>query len=185
MNSIEELNKENNGCTSCSCVDTIIANSKADNGFDVLGIIRSNFFIAVSLVTNDIYIRERIDKLIEATNTIEEEYKDAVKKFVSVVSSSRKLFECKARAIFEDQYKEDLWDEIREVISLGSMGYMIECALQVAKFRPIVEDSELCNLMRGTLGDIATCCETIDESGSRCYIHIRNKHLHLDLPIGI
>lgn len=185
MDNIEELNKENSRCSTCACVNSIVDTSKATYDFDILDAIRSNFFIAVSLVTNDEYIRWRIDKLIEATNTIDEEYKDSVKQFVSVVSKNRKLFECKANAIFGEQYREDLWEEIRENISLGTMGDMIEDALQIAKFRPIMEAEDIDKIMAGALGFKARLLQMEDKSEDVFFIELKCREYKLVLPLGV
>ena len=185
MTNIEELNKENGGCSTCGCVDSIVGNSKATYDFDILETIRSNFFIAISLVTNDEHIRWRIDKLIEAMNTIDEEYKDSVKQFVSIVSKNRKLFECKAKAIFGGQYREDLWEEIRENISLGTMGDMIEGALQIAKFRPIMEDKDIHEIMIGTLGYNTRLMQMEDKNENTFNVELKCRKSKLVLPLGV
>lgn len=185
MHNIEELNNENNGCSACGCVNSIVDNSKATYDFDILEIIRSNFIIAVSLVTNDEHVRWRTDKLIEAMNTIDEEYKDAVKQFVSVVSKNRKLFECKAKAIFGGQYREDLWDEIRENISLGTMGDMIEGALQIAKFRPIMEAEDINKIMAGAPGFKTRIWQVEDNSEDVFFMELKCRDYKLVLPLGV
>lgn len=185
MTNIEELNKENGGCRTCGCVDSIVGNSKETYDFDILEAIRSNFFIAISLVTNDEHIRWRIDKLIEAMNTIDEEYKDSVKQFVSVISKNRKLFECKAQAIFGGQYREDLWEEIRENISLGAMGDMIEGALQIAKFRPIMEAEDINKIMAGALSFKTRLWQAEDKSEDVFFMELKCREYKLVLPLGV
>lgn len=185
MHNIEELNNENNGCSACGCVNSIVDNSKATYDFDILEVIRSNFIIAVSLVTNDEHVRWRVDKLIEAMNTIDEEYKDSVKQFVSVVSKNRKLFECKAKAIFGGQYREDLWDEIRENISLGTIGDMIEGALQIAKFRPIMEAEDINKIMAGALGFKTRIWQVEDKSEDVFFMELKCGEYKLVLPLGV
>lgn len=185
MHNIEELNNENNGCSACGCVNSIVDNSKAAYDFDILEVIRSNFIIAVSLVTNDEHVRWRVDKLIEAMNTIDEEYKDSVKQFVSVVSKNRKLFECKAKAIFGGQYREDLWDEIRENISLGTIGDMIEGALQIAKFRPIMEAEDINKIMAGALGFKTRIWQIEDENDDVFFMELKCREYKLVLPLGV
>lgn len=185
MHNIEELNKENSGCSTCGCVNSIVDNSKVTYDFDILDAIRSNFIIAVSLVTNDEHVRCRIDKLIEAMNTIDEEYKDSVKQFVSVVSKNRKLFECKAKAIFGGQYREDLWDEIRENISLGAIGDMIEGALQIAKFRPIMEAEDINKIMAGALGFKTRIWQMEDKNDDVFFMELKCREYKLVLPLGV
>jgi hypothetical protein len=185
MHNIEELNNENNGCSACGCVNSIVDNSKATYDFDILEVIRSNFIIAVSLVTNDEHVRWRVDKLIEAMNTIDEEYKDSVKQFVSVVSKNRKLFECKAKAIFGGQYREDLWDEIRENISLGTIGDMIEGALQIAKFRPIMEAEDINKIMAGALGFKTRIWQIEDKNDDVFFMELKCREYKLVLPLGV
>lgn len=185
MTNIEELNKENGGCSTCGCVNTIVNNSKSDFDFDILEVIRSNFIIAVSLVTNDEHVRWRVDKLIEAMNTIDEEYKDSVKQFVSVVSKNRKLFECKAKAIFGGQYREDLWDEIRENISLGTIGDMIEGALQIAKFRPIMEAEDINKIMAGAIGFKTRIWQMEDKNDDVFFMELKCREYKLVLPLGV
>lgn len=185
MHNIEELNNENNGCSACGCVNSIVDNSKATYDFDILEVIRSNFIIAVSLVTNDEHVRWRVDKLIEAMNTIDEEYKDSVKQFVSVVSKNRKLFECKAKAIFGGQYREDLWDEIRENISLGTIGDMIEGALQIAKFRPIMEAEDINKIMAGALGFKTRIWQMEDKNDDVFFMELKCREYELVLPLGV
>lgn len=185
MHNIEELNNENNGCSACGCVNSIVDNSKAAYDFDILEVIRSNFIIAVSLVTNDEHVRWRVDKLIEAMNTIDEEYKDSVKQFVSVVSKNRKLFECKAKAIFGGQYREDLWDEIRENISLGTIGDMIEGALQIAKFRPIMEAEDINKIMAGALGFKTRIWQIEDKNDDVFFMELKCREYKLVLPLGV
>lgn len=185
MHNIEELNNENNGCSACGCVNSIVDNSKATYDFDILEVIRSNFIIAVSLVTNDEHVRWRVDKLIEAMNTIDEEYKDSVKQFVSVVSKNRKLFECKAKAIFGGQYREDLWDEIRENISLGTIGDMIEGALQIAKFRPIMEAEDINKIMAGALGFKTRIWQMEDKNDDVFFMELKCREYKLVLPLGV
>lgn len=185
MHNIEELNNENNGCSACGCVNSIVDNSKATYDFDILEVIRSNFIIAVSLVTNDEHVRWRVDKLIEAMNTIDEEYKDSVKQFVSVVSKNRKLFECKANAIFGGQYREDLWEEIRENISLGTMGDMIEGALQIAKFRPIMEAEDINKIMAGAMDFKTRLLQVEDKSEDVFFMELKCREYKLVLPLGV
>lgn len=185
MHNIEELNNENNRCSACGCVNSIVDNSKATYDFDILEVIRSNFIIAVSLVTNDEHVRWRVDKLIEAMNTIDEEYKDSVKQFVSVVSKNRKLFECKAKAIFGGQYREDLWDEIRENISLGTIGDMIEGALQIAKFRPIMEAEDINKIMAGALGFKTRIWQIEDKNDDVFFMELKCREYKLVLPLGV
>lgn len=185
MHNIEELNNENNGCSACGCVNSIVDNSKATYDFDILKVIRSNFIIAVSLVTNDEHVRWRVDKLIEAMNTVDEEYKDSVKQFVSVVSKNRKLFECKAKAIFGGQYREDLWDEIRENISLGTLGDMIEGALQIAKFRPIMEAEDINKIMAGALGFKTRIWQMEDKDEDVFFMELKCREYKLVLPLGV
>lgn len=185
MHNIEELNNENNGCSACGCVNSIVDNSKAAYDFDILEVIRSNFIIAVSLVTNDEHVRWRVDKLIEAMNTIDEEYKDSIKQFVSVVSKNRKLFECKAKAIFGGQYREDLWDEIREHISLGTIGDMIEGALQIAKFRPIMEAEDINKIMAGALGFNTRIWQIEDKNDDVFFMELKCREYKLVLPLGV
>lgn len=185
MHNIEELNNENNGCSACGCVNSIVDNSKATYDFDILEVIRSNFIIAVSLVTNDEHVRWRVDKLIEAMNTIDEEYKDSVKQFVSVVSKNRKLFECKAKAIFGGQYREDLWDEIRENISLGTIGDMIEGALQIAKFRPIMEAEDINKIMAGAIGFKTRIWQMEDKNDDVFFMELKCREYKLVLPLGV
>lgn len=185
MYNIEELNKENGGCSACGCVNSLVDNSKATYDFDILEVIRSNFIIAVSLVTNDEHVRWRVDKLIEAMNTIDEEYKDSVKQFVSVVSKNRKLFECKAKAIFGGQYREDLWDEIRENISLGTIGDMIEGALQIAKFRPIMEVEDINKIMAGALGFKTRIWQMEDKNDDVFFMELKCREYKLVLPLGV
>ena len=185
MHNIEELNNENNGCSACGCVNSIVDNSKATYDFDILEVIRSNFIIAVSLVTNDEHVRWRVDKLIEAMNTVDEEYKDSVKQFVSVVSKNRKLFECKAKAIFGGQYREDLWDEIRENISLGTLGDMIEGALQIAKFRPIMEAEDINKIMAGALGFKTRIWQMEDKNEDVFFMELKCREYKLVLPLGV
>jgi hypothetical protein len=185
MHNIEELNNENNGCSACGCVNSLVDNSMATYDFDILEVIRSNFIIAVSLVTNDEHVRWRVDKLIEAMNTIDEEYKDSVKQFVSVVSKNRKLFECKAKAIFGGQYREDLWDEIRENISLGTIGDMIEGALQIAKFRPIMEAEDINKIMAGALSFKTRLWQVEDKSEDVFFIELKCREYKLVLPLGV
>lgn len=185
MHNIEELNNENNGCSACGCVNSVVDNSKATYDFDILEVIRSNFIIAVSLVTNDEHVRWRVDKLIEAMNTIDEEYKDSVKQFVSVVSKNRKLFECKAKAIFGGQYREDLWDEIRENISLGAIGDMIEGALQIAKFRPIMEAEDINKIMAGALGFNTRIWQMEDKNDDVFFMELKCREYKLVLPLGV
>lgn len=185
MHNIEELNNENNGCSACGCVNSVVDNSKATYDFDILEVIRSNFIIAVSLVTNDEHVRWRVDKLIEAMNTIDEEYKDSVKQFVSVVSKNRKLFECKAKAIFGGQYREDLWDEIRENISLGAIGDMIEGALQIAKFRPTMKAEDINKIMAGALGFNTRIWQMEDKNDDVFFMELKCREYKLVLPLGV
>ena len=118
-------------------------------------------------------------------NTIDEEYKDSVKQFVSVVSKNRKLFECKANAIFGGQYREDLLEEIRENISLGTMGDMIEGALQIAKFRPIMEAEDINKIMAGALSFKTRLWQVEDKSEDVFFMELKCREYKLVLPLGV
>lgn len=186
MHSIEKLNNENCKCAACECLDNIIASSMESCGFDIPKAVGNNFFIAVSLVTNDEYIREQVDKLIDALDSIPYDVKDAVKQFVRIVSSSRKLFDCKVKDIFFNSNNTGLyWTNLRGAIGLGILDDLLRVALHISKTRSTIEDYEMSNMIAVALSDSLRLVQKTNIAESGYYVEVFCSDFKLVLPLGI
>lgn len=186
MSSIDKLNSENCKCAACECLDDIISSSKESYDFDIPRAIGSNFFIATSLITNDEYIREQVDKLIDALDSIPYEAKDATKQFVRIVSSSRKLFECKVKVIFDDGDSTGLyWPNMRGAINLGTLDDLLKVALHISKFKSTIGDYEMSNRIVEALNDSMRLVQKMNIAESGYYIELFCFDFKLVLPLGL
>lgn len=132
MSNIEALDSINNSNESLvKAYNKIYNKLRFDLKIDAIDVMKSSFGLAVSLTTDDKFVRAKADELIDAIHIMRPVEKKLIKKYTRIVSSDRELFGFVSRDIFGNGCNGNLLTDIRNNISLGAIESIISKTIKI------------------------------------------------------
>lgn len=132
MSNIEALDSINNSNELLIKAYNIVYDKlRLDLELDAIDVMKSSFGLAVSLTTDDKYVRAKADELIDTIPIMRPEEKKLIKEYTRIVSSNRELFGFVSRDIFGSGCNEYLLANIRNNISLGTIESIISKTIKI------------------------------------------------------
>lgn len=184
MSNIEALDSINNSNELLIKAYNIVYDKlRLDLGLDAIDVMKSSFGLAVSLITDDKFVRAKTDELIDAIPIMRPEEKKLIKEYTRIVSSNSGLFGFVSRDIFGSGCNGNLLTDIRNNISLGCIESIISKTIKIIGCDNKYSEDDIFIELSGVIDDNISIRRKINSDNDGYFVELCTGKNFVELPV--
>lgn len=184
MSNIEALDSINNSNELLIKAYNIVYDKlRLDLELDAIDVMKSSFGLAVSLTTDDKFVRAKADELIDAIPIMRPEEKKLIKEYTRIVSSNRELFGFVSRDIFGSGCNGNLLTDIRNNISLGTIESIISKTIKIIGCDNKYNEDDIFIEFSGVIDDNISIRRKINSDNDGYFVELCAGKNLVELPV--
>lgn len=184
MSNIEALDSINNSNELLIKAYNIVYDKlRLDLELDAIDVMKSSFGLAVSLITDDKFVRAKADELIDTIPIMRPEEKKLIKEYTRIVSSNRELFGFVSRDIFGSGCNGSLLTDIRNNISLGTIESIISKTIKIIGCDNKYNEDDIFIEFSGVIDDNISIRRKINSDNDGYFVELCARKNLVELPV--
>ena len=184
MSNIEALDSINNSNESLiKAYNKVYDKLRFDLELDAIDVMKSSFGLAVSLATDDKFVRAKADELIDTIPIMLPEEKKLIKEYTRIVSSNRELFGFVSRDIFGSGCNGNLLTDIRNNISLGTIESIISKTIKIIGCDNKYNEDDIFIEFSGVIDDNISIRRKINSDNDGYFVELCAGKNLVELPV--